>query len=57
VLGLPEWAERDPFEWPLMRTGASTRRYNGSLDCGPLKKLESMGRILLGVKGAGCAIL
>ncbi|KAF1954946.1 hypothetical protein CC80DRAFT_493334 [Byssothecium circinans] len=53
VLGLPQWAERDPFEMPPKRTGALTRHYNGSLDCSPLKKLESMEEFCSALKKLG----
>jgi hypothetical protein len=53
VLGLSEWAERDPFEWPPKRTGALTRHYDGSLDCSPLKKLESMEEFCSALKELG----
>ena len=53
VLSLPEWAERDPFEWPPKGTGALTRYYNGSLDCSPLKKLESMEEFCSALKELG----
>ncbi len=47
VLGLPEWAERDPFESPPKPTGGLMRHYDGTLDCRPLKKLENMEEFCL----------
>lgn len=53
VLRLPEWARYDPFTWLPKQTGGLTRYYDGSLDCRPLKKLESIEEFCSALKELG----
>lgn len=53
VLDLPEWMQRDPFDWSLEQTGCLKRFDNGTLNYDPLKNNHSMEDLCLALKDLG----